>query len=416
MREYIRGGELYMIFNKGFLKSTATFALIAVMLISCSSPAGKSKVVLGSDSTLTESAGKNNEDKKSETKNGEKQEEEEVKPTVPVKEEPVKPEIKLIQYSGVVEHIFIHPLIAYPEEAFDGDYQANGFDDWFVTAGEFKKAIEALYEKNFILVDINTIYEEAKVGDKTVIKRKPLMLPEGKKPIILSVDDLNYNKYMIGNGMVHKLVLDSSGKVAAYTKKADGTEAITYDNEVVPVLDAFVEEHPDFSLNGAKGTLALTGYEGVLGYRTNRQAPNKEEEKQEALKVVRRLKETGWNFASHSYGHPNMQTATYAKVVDDSTKWKNEVESIIGTTQVYIYPFGAHINEGDKKLKYLQSMGFKIFCGVGSSSYEKINTKLNLVITDRRHLDGVSLRKQRDSFLDLYDANEIIDLTVRPKR
>ena len=37
----------------------------------------------------------------------------------------------------------------------------------------------------------------------------------------------------------------------------------------MPILNKFVKEHPDFSLNGEKGVVALTGYEGVLGYRTN---------------------------------------------------------------------------------------------------------------------------------------------------
>ena len=413
----MRGGELYMLFNKRLFKSVVSISVISALLLGCSLQTEKSKVVLSENSVVTEQTKDNVEKEDKDKVNEDNPYEEEVdNENEEAPEELEKPEIKLTEYTGVVEHIFVHPLIAYPEEAFDGDYQSNGFDDWFVTAGEFKKIIESLYQKDFILVDINSLYEEVEDNGKKLIKRKPLMLPEGKKPLILSVDDLNYNKYMIGNGMVHKLILDSNGKVAAYTKQPDGTEHITYDNEVVPVLDAFVEEHPDFSLNGAKGTLALTGYEGVLGYRTNRQSENKEEEKQQALQVVRKLKETGWNFASHSYGHPNMQTIGYAKTVDDSTKWKNEVESIIGETQVYIYPFGAHIKEGDPKLKYLQSMGFRIFCGVGSSSYEKISTSTSLVITDRRHVDGITLRNQRDKFLDLYDADEIIDLTVRPQR
>jgi hypothetical protein len=408
------GWGILMKLNRRLSNCIVTFSILTMVLMGCAPSAEKSKVILGSEISETEKSSDeiDKEDSNDEKENNEEKE----KPMEQKEEEPAKPEVKLVEYTGAVEHIFIHPLIAYAEEAFDGDYQANGFDDWFVTAGEFKKIIDSLYKKNFILVDINTLYEEAEENGKKLIKRKPIMIPEGKKPLILSVDDLNYNLYMIGNGMVHKLVLDENGKIAAYTKQADGSGILTYDNEVVPILDAFVEEHPDFSLNGAKGTLALTGYEGVLGYRTNRQSPNKEEEKAKALKVVRRLKETGWNFASHSYGHPNMQTATYAKVVDDSTKWRNEVENIIGTTQVYIYPFGAHIKEGDKRLEYLQYMGFKIFCGVGSSSYEKLNTGTNAVITDRRHVDGLTLRKQRDKFLDLYDADEIIDLTVRPQR
>ena len=31
---------------------------------------------------------------------------------------------------------------------------------------------------------------------------------------------------------------------------------------MVPLIDRFVEEHPDFSYRGAKGIVALTGYDG----------------------------------------------------------------------------------------------------------------------------------------------------------
>mgnify|MGYP000718429092 FL=1 len=34
---------------------------------------------------------------------------------------------------------------------------------------------------------------------------------------------------------------------------------------MVPLIDRFVEEHPDFSYRGAKGIVALTGYNGILG-------------------------------------------------------------------------------------------------------------------------------------------------------
>lgn len=324
--------------------------------------------------------------------------------------------VELVPYTGKVEHIFVHTLIAYPELAFDGEGTANDFDDWFVTVGEFKKIIDSLYKKNFILVDINSLYEEVTVNNEKRMQRKPIMVPKDKKPIILSVDDINYNRYMLHNGPNHKLVLDKDGNVAAYSINPKGEEVIVRDNEVIPIIDKFIEEHPDFSLNGAKGVLALTGYEGILGYRTDRNSKSKESEKKEALKIVARLKETGWTFASHSYGHPNMRERTYAKAVDDTDKWQKEVETLIGPTQVYIYPFGAGLKETDGKFKYLQSKGFKIFCHVGASSYERISTSTNAVITDRRHVDGISLRKSRESFLDLYDAHEILDLKVRPKR
>jgi hypothetical protein len=43
------------------------------------------------------------------------------------------------------------------------------------------------------------------------------MLPKGKKPIILSVDDVNYYAYMKRDGQVFKLILDDTGNVATYS-------------------------------------------------------------------------------------------------------------------------------------------------------------------------------------------------------
>jgi len=324
--------------------------------------------------------------------------------------------VKLVSYTGKIEHVFIHPLIAYPELAFDGDSQSLGFDDWFITIGEFNKILNSLYEKNFIVVDINKAYEEVELNGKKIMKRKPLILPKGKKPIILSLDDVNYYKYMIENGTVYKLIIDENGELATYSKNSQGKEVISKENESITILNEFVKKHPDFSSGGAKGIIALTGYEGILGYRTNAGADNIEVESATVKKIIDRLKRDGWTFASHSYGHPNLTQITEEKLVSDTAKWKNQVESLIGYTQVYIYPFGSAVTQDKGKFQYLQSQGFKIFCAVGSSSYEEIPTNSDVVITDRRHIDGISLRNQRKSFLDLYDADKIIDLNTRPKR
>jgi len=324
--------------------------------------------------------------------------------------------VKLVPYTGKIEHVFIHPLIAYPELAFDGDSQSLGFDDWFITIREFNKILDSLYEKDFILVDINKAYEEMEQNGIKIIKRKPLMLPEGKKPIILSLDDVNYYKYMIENGIVYKLIIDENGDLATYSKNPQGEKVISKENESITILNEFVKKHPDFSSEGAKGIIALTGYEGILGYRTNVNGVNREVEIGSVKKIINKLKTEGWTFASHSYGHPNLSQITEQQLVNDTIKWKNEVESLIGCTQVYIYPFGAAVTKDNVKFQYLQSQGFKIFCAVGSSSYEEIPANSDVVITDRRHIDGVSLRNQRVSFLDLYDAEKIIDLNTRPKR
>ena len=43
----------------------------------------------------------------------------------------------------------------------------------------------------------------------------------------------------------------------------DGSVSVgSYD--LVPLLDDFIKEHPDFSYRGAKACIAFTGYNGIL--------------------------------------------------------------------------------------------------------------------------------------------------------
>ena len=319
----------------------------------------------------------------------------------------------LIPYDGVIENIFFHPLILDTKEAFKGGYKTNDLDDWFITVDEFNKVIDSLYKKNFILVDTNSIYEEYEVNGKKLMRRKKLMIPEGKRPLIISIDDLSYNEGMRGS-TADKLILDKDGNIATYRKR-NGQEIIGYD-EVTILVDKFVEKHPDFSLNGQKGTIALTGYEGILGYRTEGTSNNRDNEVEEAKKVVKKLKENGWTFASHSYGHNNHNKMSYEKIKYDADKWEREVGSIVGKTQIYIYPHGFNVKEKDSRFQYLQSKGFRIFYSVGKEPYVQISKESPAVKGDRMAVDGITLRNRRQRFLKFYDAKDVIDLNVRPKR
>lgn len=241
---------------------------------------------------------------------------------------------------------------------------------------------------------------------------KELQLPTGKKPLILSIDDLNYYAYMRENGNVYKLILDEQGQIATYSVAPSGEAVVAYDNEIIPILDAFVRQHPDFSHHGAKGIIALTGYEGILGYRTHDpNGPSFEQEKAEAMRVAQRLKETGWSFASHGWGHRDAAKISHASLVRDTQRWKAEVEPLIGPTPVYIYPYGSRVWPGDPKFNALLEAGFQILCAVGPSP--NLQATPDYVIMDRRHVDGLALRTQRSLLQDLFDANEVID-PVRP--
>jgi len=393
------------------MKRLFVLLLIVGLLVALYSCKEESSVT-GQPEPSTQTTAEQEEEKESLEDSGDPTELEETE--APEVEE-LTPALPMLPYTGVVEHIFIHPLIPYPEVTFKSR-EALGFDDWFITLTEFNRILPELYAKGFILVDINDVYEEVDNGGKKQMQRKELLLPEGKKPLILSIDDVNYYKYMLDSGLVRKLVLDENGEVAALVKNPSEETIITRELEAIPILDDFVKAHPDFSHNGAKGILALTGYEGILGYRTHKWHAQHQAERELVAPIIEKLKATGWTFASHSYSHPNLANMDYNHLVSDTKQWKNEVELLVGPTQIYIYPFGARVAEGSDKFKLLQEYGFKIFCAVGPRSYEKISTKYNAVMTDRRHVDGMSLRHQRERFIDLYDSLDILDLDARPPR
>jgi hypothetical protein len=319
---------------------------------------------------------------------------------------PTPPE--LVDYEGPVEHIFFHPLIVYPELAFDGDSLSQGYNDWFITVLEFKRIVEQLYQNDYVLVNIDQLYETRMQANRPTYAHQTLRLPKGKRPLVLSVDDLNYYTYMRENGNAHRLALDEEGNVATYVVPPDAQPKITRDGGIVPILDDFVARHPDFSFQGAKGVLALTGYEGILGYATHDQnSPQYEREKAAALRVVSRLKETGWTFASHSWGHLSASKISTANLVQDTLRWKAEVEPLVGVTHVYIYPFGSRVETDDSRFEALNTLGFGIFCGIGPDLALQISNRY--VLMDRKRVDGLALQTQARMLKDLVDPATVLD-------
>ena len=334
----------------------------------------------------------------------------------------------LVPWDGIVEHVFFHPVVAYPELAFDGDNMSEGIDDWMVTVGEYDKILQSFYDNDYILVNMNDVWSEyTDENGQPRMQRNTLMVPEGKKPMVISYDDVNYYPYMLENGFTYKLILGEDGELWSYGLDPQGNEVISQDLDAVTILDKFVREHPDFSLNGAKGCLALTGYSGILGYRTQTDkddtSPEFEANRQKEIEAVKpiiaRLKETGWYFGSHTWGHINLSKKTLETVQNDTQRWLDEVGSLVGETKLLFYPHGARPDGDDVTstgpiFKYLQSQGFRVFASVGISSYSKIKTDISAVICDRLHPDGRSLRWGRKHYLQFYKAEDIIDLTVRP--
>ena len=341
----------------------------------------------------------------------------------------------------VVEHLFFHPVIAYPQWAFHDcsatQSEKEGLDDWMVTVDEFKKILDSLYERDYILVRMEDVWSEyTNEAGETRMQRNTLMLPEGKKPLIFSFDDVNYYPYMLEQGFTSKLVVGEDGDIwAQCTDPYTGETFLTQDLDATTILDKFVREHPDFSLNGAKGVFSLTGYEGILGYRTQNDIDIAADDPArpafdarraaeiEAVKpVIARLKETGWTFGSHTWGHIRLANKSMEAIQRDTLRWAEEVGSLVGPTTILFYPHGGRpdgdndVTQTGPQFQWLQSQGFRIFASVGIESYSKIKSDISAVICDRLHPDGTTLRsgKSLERYSQFYDAREIIDLDVRP--
>ena len=335
-------------------------------------------------------------------------------------------------WDGIVEHLFFHPVVAYPELAFDGDNEENGIDDYMVTVGEYNKILQSCYDNGYVLVDIGDVWSETEGEDgQPKMVRNTLYLPEGKKPLILSYDDTNYYPYMLENGFAYKLIIGDDGNIASWGKDPEGGEVVSRDLDAIPILDKFVEEHPDFSPFGAKGCLSLTGYEGILGYRTSTDTKDwneakeaaRQKEREAVAPIVEELRRTGWTFGSHTWGHIRLsgETRTMESIQADTKRWYDEVGSLVGETDILFYPHGERPDGNDWTktgpiFQYLQSTGFRVFCSVGTESFSFIKKDICAVICDRLHPDGTTLRRSRERYLQFYDANDIMDVDARPQR
>jgi hypothetical protein len=314
-----------------------------------------------------------------------------------------EPDSSFELYDGKIYHIFFHSLIIEPQKAFSGGMK-NGYNNWMTTREEFKKILDRLYENNFILININELITY-KNGQ---LVKNQLALPKGKKPLIISLDDVNYYEYMKGCGFADRLVV-KDGKVTTIVKTPSG-EKIDWEGDAIPILDSFVEKHPDFSHNGAKGIVAVTGYQGVFGYRLK-----DDREKAQAKLIARTLKNTGWLIASHSYGHSAMfkKGIGLADFRNDLDKWDRYIASIVGKTNIYISPFGVYFNPNDARMNYLKSKGYNIFCPVYKEM--TIKTQNNILISERLNIDGLTMLKYPNRIKKyFFDPSAVVD-SGRPR-
>ena len=342
-----------------------------------------------------------------------------------------------------VPHIFYHSLINDTDRAFNvevlGQGAVDGMNAWMTTVEEFDKITQTMYDNGYVFVRLRDLVVQSTDanGNVTFTPNTNLLLPPDKKPVVLSVDDLSYYHSYEAAGYPDKLILDENGDVKCHYVTSDGAEHVG-DYDVVPRLNSFLDEHPDGAYKGARGLIALTGYNGVFGYRTDADYElrenlmsdqsewlsrhpefNRQTEIAEATKIAEALKQDGWEFASHTWGHLSVTNKTVDELRVDNEKWVNNVQNIVGPVDTIIFAHGNDIGDwqdyssDNEKYQYFKSAGYNFFCNVDGSQPYWVQIRSNYVRQGRIDLDGYMLyqssRGETTVIDDMFLASQVFD-------
>ena len=109
-------------------------------------------------------------------------------------------------------------------KAFDGDSDSQNYNSVMTTKDEFLAILEQMYQKGYVLVRIRDVaYEETDENGNPRFVKGNILLPEGKKPFVMSQDDVCYYPYMDGTGLPNGLVIGEDGKPTCEMVMDDGT-------------------------------------------------------------------------------------------------------------------------------------------------------------------------------------------------
>ena len=326
-----------------------------------------------------------------------------------------------------IVNLSFHVLIADPSRAWSDNTYGGQYNRNFVTTEEFSKILDQLYANNYVLVDYNSfITTSTDLDGNQVYMKNSIYLPEGKKPVMITETMVNYFAYMIdsnsdgtpdagGAGFASRLVVDANGDIKAELVTTD-SQTVTGDYDLVPILESFIEEHPDFSYRNARATLAVTGHEGVFGYRCNTSYVQKfgndfyEQEVAGAKKIVEALRDKGYTIACYSYNNENYRDLSAQQIKEDIQKWQSQTVPVIGDVDVIVFARGTDIDDySGAKFQVLQDAGFGIMVNSGTAPFAEVNP--SFVRQTRLMVTGNAMGWYSNRFAGYFDCNLVLDST-----
>ena len=318
-------------------------------------------------------------------------------------------------------------LITDPDRAFADASYGSSFKKSYVTTSEFSAILDQLYNNQYILIRTEDYIQRINNPDGTTdYVYKELYLPAGKKPLILTQTNVNYNLYMVdgdgdkvpdkdGSGFANKLLIDENGNLACEYIHPDGTvETGAFD--LIPILESFLTTHPDFSYKGARAVIALTGYNGLFGYRTNQDSMELlgeqaySQEIQNAMSVSMELRRRGYEIACYTYRNVAYGNYSAEEIAKDLQKWNTEAVPILGAVDMFVFAKDSDIADagssysGDKYQK-LYDAGFRTYIGFSTDGKPWVQWEDTCVRQGRLLVNANNLLNHPDWFTGILDAS-----------
>ena len=339
----------------------------------------------------------------------------------------------LVEYKDYsqIPNLSFHVLIVDPARAFSDKDLGGKYNQNFVTIDEFSKILDQLYANNYVLVDFDDFVNVGQtVSGTDQYEAKSIFLPQGKKPLMLTETMVNYFEYMVdsnndgvadagGAGFANKLVLDANGDIKAeYIDSSNNTLTGNYD--FVPILEDFIKAHPDFSYRGARATLAVTGSQGIFGYRCNTSYVSTkgndfyEQEKAGAIAIVEALKAKGYRLACYTYENQKYSTMNSAGITADLQSWTQQITPIIGNLDTFVFAQASDLSDyTGASFNVMYQTGFRYFISNGKDPSTEVNN--TYVRQKRLMVTGETMVWYANRFTDrgLFDPNMVVDMTAR---
>ncbi len=329
-----------------------------------------------------------------------------------------------------VPNLSFRMLIADLSRALGNADYGNRFNQNYVTTGEFTKILQQLYDNGYMLVSIYDLAPKTTdASGNTKITQGTVYLPEGRKPLVLTQVGVNYFTYIVdgdgdgladkdGAGFSSRLVLDENGNLTNELIDAMGN-VTTGSYDLITILNDFIAEHPDFSYRGARATIAVTGYDGLFGYRTDPETATKISQEfynsqvSEVKGVISKLREDGYDLACYTYDYTDYSAITAPEITADLELWKAEVQPLLGDVDILVYPYsdiGSSSLYTGNRYTVLSDFGFTYFVSNDAATTAWGQITDNYARMMRREVGGSLMFNSPSYFADLFDSGLVLDV------